>query len=257
MDSWALKLAADPTALSFATLTDAGVRRQPSVMIIDEAGMAHTRLSARVIHDALAAEVKVIAIGDSGQLSSVQAGGWLGALSRKLGSHELREVMRQRDPRERRLLADVHRGEPDAYLELKTSSGELQVFAGEQPGIDAESALIDRWAAQAQKLGVQEAVMITRENQRRERLNQHARERMRELGELGESVEIGGREWAVGDRVIARRNDRGRDLDNGMRGTVIAVDAGARAGDHARRRRRHPHGRRRVRRAAPRSTRTR
>ena len=114
------------------------------------------------------------------------------------------------------------------------------MFAGEQPGIDAESALIDRWAAQAQKLGVQEAVMITRENQRRERLNQHARERMRELGELGESVEIGGREWAVGDRVIARRNDRGRDLDNGMRGTVIAVDAGGREGDHARRRRRHP-----------------
>ena len=105
LDSWALKLAADPTALSFATLTDTGVRRQPAVMIIDEAGMAHTRLSARVIHDALAAEVKVIAIGDSGQLSSVQAGGWLGALSRRLGSHELREVMRQRDPRERRLLA--------------------------------------------------------------------------------------------------------------------------------------------------------
>ena len=253
LDSWALKLAADPTALSFATLTDTGVRRQPAVMIIDEAGMAHTRLSARVIHDALAAEVKVIAIGDSGQLSSVQAGGWLGALSRKLGSHELREVMRQRDPRERRLLAHVHRGEPDAYLELKTTSGELRVFAGEQPGIDAESALIDRWAAQAQKLGVQEAVMITRENQRRERLNQHARERMRELGELGESVEIGGREWAVGDRVIARRNDRGRDLDNGMRGTVIAVDAGGREGDHARRRRRHPRGRRRVRRAAPRA----
>src|SRR5450755_1892781 len=225
LDSWALKLAADPTALSFATLTDAGVRREAAVMIIDEAGMAHTRLSARVIHDALAAEVKVIAIGDSGQLSSVQAGGWLGALSRRLGSHELREVMRQRDPRERRLLARVHRGEPDAYLELKTSSGELQVFAGEQSGIDAESVLIDRWAGQAQKLGVQEAVMITRDNQRRERLNEQARERMRELGELGESVEIGGREWAVGDRVIARRNDRGRDLDNGMRGTIVSVDA--------------------------------
>ena len=127
------------------------------------------------------------------------------------------------------------------------------MFAGEQPGIDAESALIDRWAAQAQKLGVQEAVMITRENQRRERLNQHARERMRELGELGESVEIGGREWAVGDRVIARRNDRGRDLDNGMRGTVIAVDQEAgrvimRADAGGTR-----DGRRRVRRAPPRA----
>ena len=43
-------------------------------------------------------------------------------------------------------------------------------------------------------------------------------------GRLGESVHIGGREFAVGDRVVARRNDRERAVDNGMRGTVIAVD---------------------------------
>ncbi len=226
LDSWALKIAADPTALSFATLGDTGARRQPAVMIIDEAGMAHTRLSARVIEQALDAKVKVVAIGDSGQLSSVRAGGWLGALTRELGSHELREVMRQRDPRERRLLAHVHRGEPDAYIQLKTERGELRLFGGEQPGMDAENGIIERWADQAEKHGVGEAVMISRENDRRERLNALARQRRRDHGELGESVEIAQRDWAVGDRVIARRNDRGRDLDNGMRGTVISVDQG-------------------------------
>ncbi len=71
------------------------------VLILDEAGMASTRETARVMAHAHAAGVKVIAIGDSGQLSSVQAGGWLGSLTERLGSHELREVMRQRDPRER------------------------------------------------------------------------------------------------------------------------------------------------------------
>ncbi|MGO9900792.1 MAG: AAA family ATPase [Solirubrobacteraceae bacterium] len=140
-------------------------------MIIDEAGMAHTRLSARLFEQAIDAHVKVVAIGDSGQLSSVQAGGWLGALSRQLGSHELREVMRQRDPQERRGLARVYRGRPDSYLLSKTQRGHLK----------------DR-------------------------------------GELGESVLIAGHEWAVGDRVIARRNDRGRDLDNGTRGTITHVD---------------------------------
>ncbi len=43
-------------------------------------------------------------------------------------------------------------------------------------------------------------------------------------GRLGESVHVGGDEFAVGDRVVARRNDRERAVDNGMRGTVIAVD---------------------------------
>ena len=86
-------------------------RRRPrlrvgsAVLIVDEAGMASTRETARVMAHARTAGVKVIAIGDSGQLSSVQAGGWLGSLTRRLGSHELREVMRQRDPRERQLLA--------------------------------------------------------------------------------------------------------------------------------------------------------
>ena len=67
-------------------------------------------------------------------------------------------------------------------------------------------------------------MLICRENQRRERLNAHARDRLAERGELGESIVIAGHDWAVGDRVIARRNDRGRDLDNGMRATITAVD---------------------------------
>jgi ATP-dependent exoDNAse (exonuclease V) alpha subunit len=56
----------------------------PVVLILDEAGMASTRETARVMAHAQAAGVKVIAIGDSGQLSSVQAGGWLGSLTERL-----------------------------------------------------------------------------------------------------------------------------------------------------------------------------
>ena len=70
--------------------------------------------------------------------------------------------------------------------------------------------------------------MVARDNARRERLNRAARALLAADGTLaGPAVTIGGREFAVGDRVIARRNDRLRDVDNGMRGTVVAVDAGA------------------------------
>ena len=225
LDSWALKLSADPLALRFAELDQlGGVRRVPAVMIVDEAGMAHTRLSAQVIDAAIQARVKVIAIGDSGQLSSVQAGGWLGALTRQHGSHQLVEVMRQRDPRERKGLARLHGGQPDEYLELKIGRQELRVFAGEQPGLDAEASAIERWAAARQEHGAEQAVLICRDNQRRDRLNHVARQLLAEQRELGEIIEIADNEWAVGDRVIARRNDRGRDLDNGMRGTVVDVD---------------------------------
>ena len=108
--------------------------------------MASTRETARVMAHARAAGVKVIAIGDSGQLSSVQAGGWLGSLTERLGSHELREVMRQRDPRERQLLAQVRRGDPTDYLTEKAARGQLHIYAGDaQSAACGEHAAIAAW----------------------------------------------------------------------------------------------------------------
>ena len=87
------------------------------VLILDEAGMAATRRSARLLEAAERAGAKVIAIGDPGQLASVQAGGWLRAVGRELGALRLTEVMRQRDPAERRALAALHDRLPQHYLD--------------------------------------------------------------------------------------------------------------------------------------------
>jgi conjugative relaxase-like TrwC/TraI family protein len=197
----------------------------PVVLIIDEAGMASTREIARVMAHAHAAAVKVIAIGDSGQLSSVQAGGWLGSLTRRLGSHELREVMRQRDPRERELLAQVRRGDPTHYTAEKTARGQLHIYAGDaQSANAAEHAAVAAWRERQAGCPWGQAVLIVRDNQRRERLNALIRAELKQDGRLGESIHVGGCEFAVGDRVVARRNDRERAVDNGTRGTVVAID---------------------------------
>jgi conjugative relaxase-like TrwC/TraI family protein len=211
----ALDLDADPG--SFGT--------EPAVLIVDESGMAGTRETARVLEHAAAAGVKVIAIGDSGQLSSVQAGGWLGSLSRRLGSYELREVMRQRDPRERALLGHVRRGDPSDYLSEKAARAQMHIFTGDpETGAAAERAAITAWREHQVASPSGQAVLIARDNIRRRRLNALARAELGREGRLGESVHVAGQEFAVGDRVIARRNDRLRAVDNGMRGTIIAVD---------------------------------
>ena len=197
----------------------------PVVLILDEAGMASTRETARVMAHARAAAVKVIAIGDSGQLSSVQAGGWLGSLTERLGSHELLEVMRQRDPRERQLLARVRRGDPTDYTAEKTARGQLHIYAADaQRAAAGETAAVEAWRERQAACPWGQAVLIVRDNDRRERLNALIRAELKRDGRLGDSVHIGGCEFAVGDRVVARRNDRERAIDNGMRGTVIAVD---------------------------------
>ena len=201
-----------------------GFGTAPAVLILDEAGMASTRETARVMAHAHRAGVKVIAIGDSGQLSSVQAGGWLGSLTKRLGSHELREVMRQRDPRERQLLAQVRRGAPADFITDKRKDGRIHVIAGdEQAAAAGERAAVAWWRARQAECPWGQAVLVVRDNDRRARLNALARAQLVREGLLGESVHVAGREFAVGDRVVARRNDHLRAVDNGMRGTVIAV----------------------------------
>ncbi|HEX6619617.1 MAG TPA: AAA family ATPase, partial [Solirubrobacteraceae bacterium] len=179
----ALDLDADPS----------GFGTGPAVLIIDEAGMASTRETARVLEHAAAARVKVIAIGDSGQLSSVQAGGWLGSLTRRLGSYELREVMRQRGPRERRLLADVRRGEPGDYLIEKAARGQLHIFSGDhETALAAEQAAIAVWRDREAASPSRQAVLIARDNARRARLNALARAELQRQGRLSDSVHVAG-----------------------------------------------------------------
>jgi conjugative relaxase-like TrwC/TraI family protein len=206
-------------------LDDSGFGNWPAVLILDEAGMASTRETARVLRHAGGAGVKVIAIGDSGQLSSVQAGGWLGSLTKRLGSHELREVMRQRDARERQLLAYVHRGDPTDYITEKHDRGQLRIFVGDiETARIGERAAIAAWRNRQAACPWGQAVLIARDNDRRDHLNALVRAELRRDGRLGESIHVAGVEFAVGDRVVARQNDRLLAVDNGTRGTVIAVD---------------------------------
>ncbi len=194
---------------------------EDSVLILDEAGMAATRPSARLLQAAERAGVKTIAIGDPGQLASVQAGGWLGAVGRTLGAQKLTEVMRQRDPAERRALGALHDGQPQRYLDWAERNTRIETF--NDPAGACEQAITE-WAHAAAAAGPAQTAMIARDNEMRDLLNQGARELRRGLSALGEEHSYGPVEVAVGDRVICRRNDGQLDVDNGMRGTVRHLD---------------------------------
>jgi len=191
-----------------------------TVLVVDEAGMAPTRLTAQLFGLAERAGVKVIAVGDPGQLRSVQAGGWLGAIARCEPTLALEEVMRQRDPRERAALKALRDGDPDDYLVHKHD--DLNVHQHESEALDE---LAQKWHAAQQQHGRGQAVMIARDNHSRERLNQIARGQLKDDRVLPQDgVLVGEREYAPGDRVIARRNDRAHNVDNGTLATVLEID---------------------------------
>jgi conjugative relaxase-like TrwC/TraI family protein len=193
-----------------------------SVVILDEAGMAPTRLSARLLADAQDARAKVIAIGDPLQLPSVQAGGWLRAVGRACGAVRLTQVMRQRDARERAALAALRDRQPERYLKWAKAAGRIETLTD---ATDAARRTIELWHQAVTATRPGDVVMIARDNDTRDDLNAAARDLWGALGLLGEERTYGALSLAVGDRIICRHNDAGLDVDNGMRGLVRALDS--------------------------------
>jgi hypothetical protein len=189
------------------------------VVVLDEAGMAGTRETAVLLEAAARAGAKVVAIGDPGQLHSVQAGGWMRAAGRRVGVLKLSVVLRQRDHGERRALGLLHEGVPGGWVSWARQQGRVELG-----GTDATPEhAVREWEAAVGEHGLGRAVLIARCNDTRAALNERARELVCARGWLGEQRAYGPVTVAVGERVICRRNDREVDVDNGTRGTVRAV----------------------------------
>jgi hypothetical protein len=153
----------------------------------------------------------------------VQAGGWLAAISDRVGAVRLTEVMRQRDPTERLALAALHDGNARRWIGWATQAGRVEVLPDGQEVLEQAVA---EWADGVQLHGVEQSVLIARDNETRRTLNELARERRREDGALGEERAYGPVTVAVGDRVICRNNERDLDVDNGTRGTIRHIRDG-------------------------------
>src|SRR5512132_4651432 len=137
-------MAASTTSSPQRALLDLEAGDEPperTVVLLDEAGMAATRSTERLLAAAERAAAKVVAIGDSGQLPSVRAGGWMRAVGERVGVHRLTRVMRQRDVDERRALAQLHDGRPEPYLRWAQNEERVAVHTADDDGAARGAAL--------------------------------------------------------------------------------------------------------------------
>jgi conjugative relaxase-like TrwC/TraI family protein len=202
-------------------------RARRGVLFIDEAGMAHTREAAAVIRQARLEGLKIIAVGDSRQLKSVMAGGWLRYISENYGGPELTDVIRQSDELERTALNQLAARQPREYVQYQQRKGRIHEFKLEHQDL-AIRAAADMLIEAAGRNGYHETLLMTRDNQRRQILNQYVQDLRRERGQLGDEVLMKsseGQDLYRGDRVMLKRNFARRDVYNGTRGTVVGRDA--------------------------------
>jgi conjugative relaxase-like TrwC/TraI family protein len=192
-----------------------------SVLMVDEAGMAETRILAPVLDLVEKANGKAILIGDPHQLPAVGAGGLFAGIVERHGAVVLTENRRQRDELERDALAGVRDGVGRDYLAFAEKRERLVV--SESPVTTRARLLADWWDHARDDLAGNVILALRRRDV--SDLNQFARALMDTDRRLGpDRLTIAEQEFATGDRVVCLRNSDRLGVRNGTRGTVQRID---------------------------------
>jgi Ti-type conjugative transfer relaxase TraA len=196
------------------------------ILVIDEAGMVGTRQLARVLSHAAETGAKVVLVGDPQQLQSIEAGAAFRSIHERHGGAEIDEVRRQREDWQRDATRDLATGRTGAAIHAYDAHGMVHAAATRE---QARGDLIDRWDRDRQASPDKSQIILTHTNDEVRALNEAARERMRDAGDLGEDVRVtaerGARSFAAGDRVMFLQNERGLGVKNGTLGTIEQVSA--------------------------------
>jgi hypothetical protein len=196
------------------------------VLVIDEAGMVGTRQLERVLSHAAEVGAKAVLVGDPQQLQSIEAGAAFRSIQDRHGGAEISEVRRQRADWQRDATRDLATGRTGHAIHTYERHGMVHVAESRE---QARGRLIKRWDRERQASPDASRIILTHTNDEVLALNEAAREKMRDAGNLGDevrvSVERGARSFAAGDRVMFLANERGLGVKNGTLGTLEHVSA--------------------------------
>jgi ATP-dependent exoDNAse (exonuclease V) alpha subunit len=202
------------------------------VLVVDEASMVDTRMLATLLAQIRAAGGTLVLVGDPAQLPEVGAGGLFAALARHEDALLLTDNRRQIEDWERRALADLRAGDPEAALDAYVRHDRVHAMPADrlvEQLVDDYLRHLDQPTPDRPVASGDRVVMLAVRRSDVAELNDAVRQRLIADGRLGEraviaSTEESAREYRAGDRVLVRANDHRRGLLNGTRAEVTAVD---------------------------------
>jgi len=196
-----------------------------TAVIVDEAAMLDTKLMAMVTAYAHDSGAKLILVGDDRQLSSIDRGGMFGALKDRHGAAALTEVKRQHKIDERRAAEMMAEGNFSDALNIYQDKGAIHWTRTQG---EARAELVDQWAKDSAARPDKTRFVFAYTNDDVHQLNAALRAVRKGRGELGQDHELatahGRHSFAAGDRIQFTATDKRRGIDNGVAGTVEAID---------------------------------
>ncbi|MGQ0824115.1 MAG: MobF family relaxase [Actinomycetota bacterium] len=195
-----------------------------SVLVIDEAAMAGTRTLAPLITAAVNASAKVVLVGDTRQLSEIDAGGLVRGLDHQLGGIHLTRNQRQHHPWERAALAQLRAGMVQRSIDAYLAHDRLSTA----PTARALRARLAGDYVAAHRNGERVLMLATRRSDVAD-LNRRARALLTDHHTFsGPVLDLSGKPFQAGDRIICTRNQHRLGITNGTTATIIGVDTDCR-----------------------------
>ena len=196
------------------------------VLVIDEAGMIGSRQMERVLSAANEAGAKVVLVGDPEQLQAIEAGAAFRSIAERHGGVEITEIRRQQIDWQRDATRQLATGRTGDALRDYAEHGMVHTADTREA---ARSELIDRWDRERTNCPDQSRIILTHTNDEVQNLNELARGKLRDAGQLGADITItterGHRQFATGDRLMFLRNDRDLGVKNGSLGNVEQISS--------------------------------
>ena len=150
------------------------------VLVVDEASQVSTEDMGRIVEVARRCGAMVVGVGDTEQLEAVDAGGIFRLIAARHGNWRLHEVRRFRHAWERDASLRLRRGEVAALAEYAARG---RIYHGPQDRVYDDAVKL--WLNG--HLSGQEALLMATSNETAARLAALARERLAELGLVGEA----------------------------------------------------------------------
>lgn len=191
-------------------------------LIVDEAAMLSTDLKIELLHAAKRAGAKVLLVGDSRQLPSIQRGGMLEVLIGTLGAAEIREVRRQSIEWQKDVSESLSRGEVLPALQI-LDAHERIIFSPTKE--ESLNDLMYAWSKDMRDDPSPTKLILAQRNVDVDALNLAARDLIRYSGKLGDKdyaimTKRGVSYFAEGDRIQLTETDKHQNLFNGNFGVI-------------------------------------
>jgi hypothetical protein len=198
-----------------------------TVLVIDEAAQLSTSDLDNLLRQAESRKVKMILAGHDKQLGAIEKGGLFPVMERRFGSTRLTEVMRTKDPEQKRAYNKMANRKFDEAIEIFRKSDSIRWHDTKAESV---KALTEEYTKDFLEHPDKTRQIIASTNDEVRELNEFARNLRKEHGLVKKEREIetakGKRMIGIGDRIAMNetpnnRETKAKGLINGAFGTVV------------------------------------